>query len=48
MNPLQVTLTHNVTRKDKEPVIEDVIEDIMKVVQPLVPSPSHPGAKRKQ
>jgi hypothetical protein len=48
MNPLQATLTHRVTRKDKELVIEDVTKDIMKVVQPLVPSPSHLGDKRKQ
>ena len=48
IDPLEATLTHSVTRKDKEPVVEDVTKDIMKVVQPLVPSPLHPGAKRKQ
>jgi hypothetical protein len=48
IDPLEATLTHSVIRKDKEPVVEDVTEDIMKVVQPLVPSPSHPGAKMKQ
>ena len=41
IDPLEVTLTHSVTRKDKEPIVEDVTKDIMKVVQPLVPSPSH-------
>ena len=48
MNLVEATLTHSVTRKDKEPVVNDVTEDIMEVVQPLVPSPSHPGVKRKQ
>jgi hypothetical protein len=48
INPLEATLAHNITRKDKKPVFEDVIEDIMEVVQPLVLSPSHPGAKWKQ
>ena len=48
IDPLEATLTHIVTMKDKEPIVEDVTEYIMKVVQPLVPSPSHPGAKRKQ
>jgi hypothetical protein len=47
MNPLQATLTHSVTRKDKELVIEDVTEGIMEVVKPLETPPSHPGAKRK-
>jgi hypothetical protein len=45
---LEATLTHSVIRKDKEPVVEDVTKDIMEVVQPLVPSSSHPGAKRNQ
>ena len=48
MNPVEATFTHSVTRKDKELVVEDVTKDIMEVVQPLVPSPSHLGAKRKQ
>jgi hypothetical protein len=47
-NPLQATLTHNVTRKDKEQVIEDVTEAIMEVVKPMETPTSHPSAKRKQ
>ena len=35
INPLEATLTHSVTRKDKELVVEDVTEDIMEVVKPL-------------
>ena len=34
MNPLEATLCHSVTRKDKEPVIKDVTEDIMEIVKP--------------
>ena len=48
VDPLKAILTHSVTRKDMEPGFEDVTKNIMEVVQPLVPSPSHPGAKRKQ
>ena len=48
INPLEATLSHSVTRKDKELVIEDVIEDIMEIVKPLETPPSHPSAKRKQ
>ena len=47
IDPLEATLTHSVTRKDKKPIVEDVTKIIMEVVQPLVPSPSHLGAKRK-
>jgi hypothetical protein len=48
IDPLDATLTHSVTRKDMEPVFEDVTEDIMEVVHPLKTFPSHLGAKRKQ
>jgi hypothetical protein len=48
IDPLEATLTHSVTRKDKEPVVEDVIEDIMEVVKPMETPPSQPGAKRNQ
>ena len=34
MNPLAATLSHSVTREDKEPVIEDVTKDIMEIVNP--------------
>ena len=44
MNPLEATLSHSVTGKDKEPVIEDIME----IVKPLETLPSHPSAKRKQ
>jgi hypothetical protein len=47
-NPLHATLTHNVTRKDKEPVIENATEGIMEVVKPPETPPSHPCAKREQ
>jgi hypothetical protein len=40
IDPLEATLTHSITRKDKEPVVEDVTEDIMEVVKPLETSPS--------
>jgi hypothetical protein len=45
---LQATLTHNGIRKDNEPVVEDVTEDIMKVMKPRETPPSHPGAKKQQ
>ena len=48
MNPLEATLFHSVTRKDKEPVIEDVTKDIMENMKPLKTPPSHPDAKRNQ
>ena len=48
MNPLEATISHSVTRKDKEPVIKDVTKDIMEIVKPLETLPSHPSAKRKQ
>jgi hypothetical protein len=47
INPLQATLTHNGTRKDKEPVVDNVTEDIMEVVKPRENPPSHPGAKKQ-
>ena len=40
IDPLEATLTHSVTRKGKEPVVEDVTEDIMEVVKPLETPPS--------
>jgi hypothetical protein len=45
---LEATLTHSVTRKDREPAFEDVTEDIMEVVKPLETPPSQLGAKRNQ
>ena len=48
MNPLAATLSHSVTRKDKESVIEDVTKDIMEIVKPLETPSSHPSAKGKQ
>jgi hypothetical protein len=48
IDPLEATLTHSVTRKDKELVVEDVTEDIMEVVKPLEIPPSQPSAKRNQ
>jgi hypothetical protein len=48
LDPLEATLTHIVIRKDKEPVVEDVTKNIMKVVKPLETPTSRPCAKRNQ
>jgi hypothetical protein len=48
INPLQATLTHSGTRKDKEPVVDNITEDIREVVKPWKNPPSHPEAKKQQ
>jgi hypothetical protein len=48
INPLQATLTHSGTRKDKKPIVDNVTEDIMEVVKHRENPPSHPGVEKQQ
>jgi hypothetical protein len=48
IDPLEATLTHNVTRQDIELDYENVTDDIIEAMHPLETFPPYPRTKRKQ